>query len=162
LISYTNGCAFLIYIYCHFSFSHFRGNVDAQGRVKIAQKLLNLQVPVTLRYGRSRSYHAPVPHPHPRGRKVGSFAKICSRFRDYRYGQTNVPCACTTSMMKLLISVRKPVCLATINIGGYDHIVRLYRVDRLRPKAAAPGTGGMRPCRAPVPRVERHKHAGKR
>jgi hypothetical protein len=47
LISYTNGCAFLIYILLFFH-NYFRGNVDAQGHAKIAHNFLSSHVPVTL------------------------------------------------------------------------------------------------------------------
>ncbi|KAK1597257.1 hypothetical protein QYE76_000062 [Lolium multiflorum] len=51
--------------------------------------------------------------------------------------------------------------LATIGTWGYNRTIRPYHVNRLRPKAAAPRTGGMRLYRAPVPCVGQHNQAGR-
>jgi hypothetical protein len=54
------------------------------------------------------------------------------------------------------------VSLTTISTGGYGRTARSYRINCLSSKAAALGTGGMRPYRAPVPCVGWLKRTGKR
>ena len=157
---YINIWAFLKLYILLFFLSHFRGNVDVQGHVKKCTEIFKFADSSNFsdqRYGGIRQYHVPVPHLQPEEEKLEVSSKKPVTFATNDTGRSDRTTWPYHFDDETPNFGKEPVTFATIGTGGYDRTTWPNHVHRLNPKAAAPGTGGMRPYRAPVPRVGSHK-----